>query len=610
MKSIKKPKRIKLPNKLSIKIPLAYFIVIIVTVAFSSAVLNKINSDSAQKKVSEASFKTITSIKTNVDLMIENVDNYSKMMLSDSNLQSLLKEGNVYSNLQTQAKVSKYIYNLIMAEPVIDSVYIFDNNGSSGNCFYVGQQAPPTLVKSSIKDASWYTEAIKNNGKYILRINGGGIFSNSRGNYVSFIRLIRDVNTASNLGMMIINIPESAFVQSYEEVVEENSLQVVILDEQNNIIAPNISDKTSDNKSMDFFKNVLSKNIDNMQQKLSHDSIDYMKISDNSQKYIISYLTDENTGWKYISIIPHNAIKTENNSMFFLTVLFILINGVIFFVSSFLISKSTITPIHQLLHSMKKVNEGNFCEITIKPNNDEFQQLFDGYNAMIRQINQLLERVIEEQKTIRKAELYTLQAQIKPHFLYNILDSIASLAISGETEQVCNLVESLGNYYRISVSKGKEVITVGEEIEMVRNYLNIQKIRYQDLFEVEYHVDESCLEYPILKLVLQPLVENSLYHGIRQKGTPGIIIITVREVENKICLSVEDDGVGMTKEQIDMIMTDGTNDQGKSFGLRGTIKRLQIFYGDENCIKIESEPNKGTKITLMIPRGSINCGES
>lgn len=605
MKSIQEMFRGRLTNKLAVKIPLAYFIVIIVTVAFSSILLNRINSDSAQRKVSEASIKTITSIKTNVDFMIGNVDNISKMMLSDSNLQSLLRQGDVYSNLQMQAKVSSYFYNLIQAESVIDSVYIFDNRGSADNFFYVGKQGVPSFIKENIKDAPWYKEAVARNGKYILRLNGGGVFLNNKENYVSFIRVIRDVNTTENLGMMVINIPESAFVQSYEKVVEKNSLQVVILDENNEIIVPNVSDKTSDNQSMEFFQKVLSQNSNNIRQKLSQNESDYINITSDFQKYMISYLSDEESNWKYISIIPHDAANTENNTLFFFTVLFLLINGVIFFVSSFMISKSTITPIHQLLHSMKKVNQGDFCEIKIKPNSDEFQQLFDGYNNMIRQINQLLEKIIQEQKTIRKAELNTLQAQIKPHFLYNTLDSIASLALSGETDQVCDLVESLGNYYRISVSKGKDVITIGEEIDMVRNYLNIQKVRYQDLFEVEYHIEESCLKYPILKLVLQPLVENSLYHGIRQKGKPGTIIITAQEQGDRIYLSVEDDGVGMSKEQIDMILNEEISAQSKSFGLRGTLERLRIFYGDENCFKIESEPEKGTKVSLMIPRGEI-----
>lgn len=588
----------KLPNKLSIKIPLAYFIIMLLTVTLSSTALNKISSESAQKRVNQATVKTITSIKTNVDFMIEDIDNYSKMMLSDNNLQNLLRQGNIYSNLQVQSKVSYYFYNLMQAEPVIDSVNIFDN---SGNCFSVGKQISPTFNKKDIKDASWYREAIEKKGKYILRLNGSGAFSSSKGNFVSFIRQLRDVNTMNSLGIMVINIPESAFLQAYSNVVNDNSMQVVILDENNRTIVPN----TTDIPSIRSFKQILSDNGHGIQQKISQGGSGYMALDMNSQKYIISYLSDEGQNWKYISLMPYGAAGTENRSFVLLAFLLLLINGVVFFVSSVFISKNTITPIHQLLQSMKNANEGRFIEVKVQPQNYEFGQLFNGYNAMIRQINKLLDKIIEEQKTIRKAELNTLQAQIKPHFLYNTLDSISSLALSGESEKVCGLVESLGNYYRISVSKGRDIISIGEEIEMVRNYLSIQKVRYQDLFEAEYEIEDSCLQYPILKLVLQPLVENALYHGIRKKGTSGVIKIAVRDSGETVCVSVADNGIGMSREEIGRILNQEKSSRSKSFGLWGTMERIRIFYGSQDCVQLESKPGKGTRITIIIPKGEV-----
>ncbi|MVB11664.1 Histidine kinase [Caprobacter fermentans] len=586
----------KLPNKLSIKIPLAYFFILILTVTLSSTALNKLSSESAQKRVNQATVKTITSIKTNVDFMIEDIDNYSKMMLSDNNLQNLLRQGNIYSNLQVQSKVSYYFYNLMQAEPIIDSVNIFDN---SGNCFSIGKQISPAFNKKDIKDASWYRETIEKKGKYILRLNGSGAFSSQNGNFVSFIRQLRDVNTMSSLGIMVINIPESAFLQAYSNVVNDNSMQVVILDENNKTIVPS----TADIPSILSFKHILLNNGHGIQQKISQGGSGCMVLDLDSQKYIISYLSDEEQGWKYISLMPYGTAGMENKSFVLLAFLLLLINGVVFFVSSVFISENTITPIRQLLQSMKNVNEGRFIEVKVQPQNYEFGQLFNGYNAMIRQIHKLLDKIIEEQKTIRKAELNTLQAQIKPHFLYNTLDSISSLALSGESEKVCGLVESLGNYYRISVSKGRDIISIGEEIEMVRNYLSIQKVRYQDLFEAEYEIEDSCLKYPILKLVLQPLVENALYHGIRRKGTSGIIKIAVRDSGETVCLCVADNGIGMSREEIGRILNQEKSSRSKSFGLWGTMERIRIFYGSQDCVQLESEPGKGTRITIIIPKG-------
>ena len=588
----------RIPNKLTLKIPFVYFVIILLTVVLSSTFLGKISFDLAQKKVSQATIKTITSIRTNVDSMIGNIDTYSKIMLANNDLQNLLEQGNIYSNLQEQAKVSNYFYSLLQAEPAIDSVYIFDN---SDNFFSIRRQFSPSFSKNKVCEAPWYRDVVQKNGAYLLSLNGGGAFSSTaKGNFISFIRLIRDVNHGNTLGVMVINISESAILQSYSSVVNDNSLQITILDEQDRTIVPT----STENASMKALKQIFANDSGDIRQKISQKGSGYITLGFNNQKYTVSYLSQGENDWKYISIMPYSDMeKTENMSFVILTSLLLVVNGIIFFVSSFIISKNIITPIHQLLQSMKNVTEGRFVEVKVHPKNYEFEQLFLGYNTMIRQINELLNKILEEQKTIRKAELNTLQAQIKPHFLYNTLDSIASLALSGESEKVCNLVEALGNYYRVSVSKGKEVIKIGEEIDMIRNYLNIQKVRYRDLFEVRYNVDDSCLCYPILKLVLQPLVENALYHGIREKGTPGVITVSVSNLGDSVSLSVSDDGVGMSQETINRILRQEKSNHGDGFGLWGTMERIRIFYGRDDCFHLESEPGKGTTITLTIPKG-------
>lgn len=586
------------PRKLAVKIPFAYFLVILFTVGFSYLVLNQMAANSAQKKINEASLQTITSIQTNVDLMIENVNNYSKMIFSDQNLQNLLRQGDVYSNLQTQSRVSSHLYNLIQAIPIIDSVNIFDN---SGHRFSVGTDEMPTFIEANIEDAPWYEEVVENKGKYILRLNGSGTFSTEAidGNFVSFIRLIRDIDNTSRLGILVINIKDDAFVQAYSSLLNQNSLGIAILDENNKII---VSDSTED-QTDSVFKELLEVNRDRLEQQFEQGDSGVLTLSFNSHKYTASFLSGGDYQWKFVSITPHNTVESRNKSMVLLALLLLVINGTIFFVSSFIISRSIINPIHKLMRFMNKARSGNFMKVNVEQNSYEFEQLYNGYNQMIEQIDQLLKRVIEEQKTIRKAELNTLQSQIKPHFLYNTLDSINSLALSGLNSQVCEMIEALGSYYRMSVSKGRDVITVGQEMEMVRNYLKIQSVRYEDVFEVEFDMDEACSQSPVPKLVLQPLVENSIYHGIRPKGTRGTIRISARNTGNTVTISIADDGVGMSQEDIAQILSTERSGQGKSFGLWGTMERLRIFCGDKDCIRIESEPGKGTIITIVIPNG-------
>ncbi|WP_419890646.1 cache domain-containing sensor histidine kinase [Paenibacillus xylanexedens] len=624
------------PKTLAFKIPFAYFVIILLTVAFSALVLNRISENDAQRKINEASLQTITSIETNVNLMIENVNNYSKMIFSDPNLQNLLRQGNVYSNLQTQSKVSAYLTNLMQAVPIIDSVYIYDN---SGHRFSVGTQEWPTFMEASVKEAPWYEQALKHNGRYLLRLNGGNNDSgvstpveNDGQEVVSFIRLIRDLDDTSPLGFLVMNIKGKSIAQAYANLSAPDSFQVAILDEHQRVIATNATDgkkavPTVSDSSMsaasgqEGMHEILEANQAKLKQTFQEQSSGFITLQSGGQEYAVTYRSAGDDQWKFISMSPYRAPDTRNKSMVLLALILLAVNGTVFFVSSFIISRSVIKPIHKLLRSMQKAPSGNFRKVTVELNSYEFAQLYGGYNQMIEQIDQMLKRIIQEQQTIRRAELNTLQAQIKPHFLYNTLDSITSLAMSGMNDKVCELLEALGSYYRLSVSKGRELITLHEEVEIVRNYLTIQQVRYLGVFEVHYDIAPDCERVMIPKLVLQPLVENSLYHGIRPKGSPGTIRIQARRSKEGVLLTITDDGVGMSEEEVQQVQRTEMNmfnrsnssntsnptynsKHNPSFGLWGTMERLRIFYDREDGLQLQSEVGKGTTIIITIPKGA------
>ncbi|WFR63554.1 sensor histidine kinase [Paenibacillus amylolyticus] len=643
------------PKTLAFKIPFAYFVIILLTVAFSALVLNRISENDARRKINEASLQTITSIETNVNLMIENVNNYSKMIFSDPNLQNLLRQGNVYSNLQTQSKLSAYLTNLMQAVPIIDSVYIYDN---SGHRFSVGTQEWPAFMEASVKEAPWYEQALEHNGRYLLRLNGGnndsGVSATGEKDgqeVVSFIRLIRDLDDTSPLGFLVMNIKGKSIAQAYANLSAPDSFQVAILDEHQRVIATNAATNVKkavpsvSNASMSAasgqggMHEMLKANQAKLKQAFQEHPSGFITLHAHSQEYAVTYRSAGDDQWKFISMSPYRATDTRNKSMVLLALILLAVNGTVFFVSSFIISRSVIKPIHKLLRSMQKAPTGNFRKVTVELNSYEFAQLYGGYNQMIEQIDQMLKRIIQEQQTIRRAELNTLQAQIKPHFLYNTLDSITSLALSGMNDKVCELLEALGSYYRLSVSKGRELVTLHEEVEIVRNYLTIQQVRYPGVFEVQYDIDSDCERVMIPKLVLQPLVENSLYHGIRPKGSPGTIRIQAHRSKEGVLLTITDDGVGMSEVEVQQIQRkemnspnrfDSTNSinstnlsnpsslselsnssnpthhskHNPSFGLWGTMERLRIFYEGEDGLKLESEVGKGTTIIITIPKGA------
>jgi two-component system sensor histidine kinase YesM len=226
---------------------------------------------------------------------------------------------------------------------------------------------------------------------------------------------------------------------------------------------------------------------------------------------------------------------------------------------------------------------------------------------MIGKIRDLVEAKTREQENLKKAELRTLQAQINPHFLYNTLDTIIWMAEARRTDQVIEIVRALSSFFRLSLSKGKDWITIAEEVERTRSYLTIQKMRYRDILDYAIEADAQALDNTILKLILQPLVENALYHGIKSKRQGGKITVRIRQPkEDEVLLEVEDDGIGMTADKLAKLQAVLVNDGGEvrqesGFGIENVHKRVKLYYGQPYGLSIWSELNAGTRVTVLLP---------
>ncbi|MBE2222372.1 MAG: sensor histidine kinase [Anaerolineae bacterium] len=296
----------------------------------------------------------------------------------------------------------------------------------------------------------------------------------------------------------------------------------------------------------------------------------------------------------------------------------ILLPAVIAFsvLAAWIISASIYIPIKKL-HDVTTTITGADLEVFVTNNNvDEITELGLSFNIMIGKIRELLNAKIKEHDNLQKAELKALQAQINPHFLYNTLDTIVWLAEANKSNQVIEMACALSSFFRIALSKGRDWITLRQEIEHVRSYLTIQKMRYQDILDYEIEVEESLLNSTILKLTLQPLVENALYHGIKTKKNGGKIFVHVNCLdENQILLDVEDNGVGFTPYKLTKIQTMLTEDSeeismdGDGFGLGNVNKRIKLYYGKEYGLSIASKYRVGTRVTLAIPKQESQMGQ-
>jgi two-component system sensor histidine kinase YesM len=312
-----------------------------------------------------------------------------------------------------------------------------------------------------------------------------------------------------------------------------------------------------------------------------------------------------------------DELNTEIQKSFdewFNTCLLGLVAVVIFSVLAiWMISGSISKPIRKICQTTSDIANGNF-DIKLEDNNrNELDILAKSINLMSVKVKDLLNKSVKEQENIKKSELKVLQAQINPHFLYNTLDTIVWTAEAKNTEQVIDIVKALSGFFRIALSDGKEWISAKEEIEHVNNYLRIQKIRYRDILRYRIDTDENILKCSMLKLTLQPLVENALYHGIKSKRYGGLIQVNgYKKNEKEIVFEVKDNGIGMKKDRLDFLQSEiksaniyeapeNSNGRESGFGLKNIQKRIVLYYGEGYGMEIESEYNVGTKIILTIP---------
>lgn len=319
--------------------------------------------------------------------------------------------------------------------------------------------------------------------------------------------------------------------------------------------------------------------------------------------------TLKGTRWRIATFINIDILSKTRTQMNWILV-GVFSASVLFSVGfALLLSYRISSPLNKLKEHMAKIESGDLMTEIQVSGQKEIVVLSSAFNHMIEEIRGLMDRLLTEQKEKRKSEFFALQMQINPHFLYNTLDSIIWLAESGRNEEVIEMVVALSKFFRISISRGKNVIPVMDELEHAKNYLNIQKIRYNKQFDYHFDIDPQVHDYTVVKLILQPIIENAIYHGI-STDEQGYITISSFIEENSLYFTVKNNGYGITEEKIAELMH-RVRQEGKaeSVGLRNVYQRLKIYYGDEADLKIESEMDEYTMIVIRIPLRKVSENE-
>lgn len=318
---------------------------------------------------------------------------------------------------------------------------------------------------------------------------------------------------------------------------------------------------------------------------------------------IYSLTSVAGSDWRVVGVSYMDDLVNQSvREMIQLLLLLAIITLITALFTSWLLSQLLDRPLRRLASAMEHF-EASADHFTYHPvgGTREVQELSCSFGHMVMRIQQLMNTVREEEVNLRKTELKALQAQINPHFLYNTLDSIAWMCEQGRNADAVNMVHALAKLFRISISKGHELIPIAKEIEHAESYLQIQKYRYKNRFTYHFHVDSSCLEYLCNKITIQPFLENAINHGLDLMVDEGRIDVSVFQEGDDILFHVEDNGVGMSQEQIDAIMAQGPKEHG-GIGIRNVNDRLQIYFGKEYGVKISSQLDMGTCVEVRMPK--------
>jgi two-component system sensor histidine kinase YesM len=526
--------------------------------------------------------------------LTNNSENYVRILSMDYRLQDQLElmESNDLDSVgivEVEKTLSRVISNIALPVTNIAAASIISTKRKFFEIGYVDNSSIYTVFSHDLLHSIAQNKTPSWTGLFRIKYT-----TNGYENVFAIAKPIIGFDTGHILGTAILYLREKDVASIYLDNIVNQNDKFFILDAQKNIIS------TQD-------KNELYTKFDE-ERYLGKYSVEEVNRTGSlirnieGRQALVSVQDFKKLNWKIISVIPLDEITNENKGMTKLIVVFGIICLIGAFIASYLISYTISKPILKLVAIMKEIKSGNLklrAEFNTK---GEIGMLGDGFNALMDKINGLLEEIYNEQKAKRENEFKLLQSQIKPHFLYNTIETIISFIKLGLKENAMMTAKYLAGFYRISLSKGNDIITIKDEMNLIDNYLSIQKLRYVEYLDYRLEFDEEILKYQIPKLTLQPLVENSIYHGLKQKEDKGMLVIKGYFEQNAIKIEVFDDGVGMSEEQIARVLDRLVNERKSTdFGIHSVDSRLKLLYGDEYGLNIESRIAEYTKVTVRLP---------
>ena len=527
--------------------------------------------------------RKVSALHGNLALVFENVTQLSTYLYFDDIVQDSLRQINSANiDLNYQKNITKSLFNMILSGDYVSGVYIFDQYN---NC-YSSYKRTPRKVNKYIQGADWYKKMQSAGGNgFFYKGSDGTIEYYENNNYLCYVRQILDKKDYKPLATLLITFDNTVLQGYFNQVSEDSKNQFYIIDSKGNYVIKPQEEKR------DFKK--YTKVAENINE-------GYKEVKNNGEECIVACQDMGIQDWKLVGVFSMDDITSL--APYYSTIIAIImgINIIFVFLCSTLLTYLIFKPLRKIENHMQIVENGEFITMPVDDYDNEITNLRKVFNHMILSVKALMKRVKDEERIIAKGKLDIIYAQINPHFLYNTLDAISALALMEENEKCFQMIQALGNFYKNSLNSGLDYISVEDEIGCIESYITILNTRYENQIAISYDIEDAVKHEKVLKLLLQPLVENAVHHGLNGEG--GNIEIKVFEQEDEIIFIVSDDGVGMSDEKIEDILAGRTVTGKSGFGLYSLIQRIRLTYGIENPVIIQSEVGVGTEIIVTIKK--------
>lgn len=568
-----------------ISLPITYVSYLTSRSVFNTELINA--TDSAGQMTSNAS--------DTIDRYIADLKRYTALPLYNTNVQFYLEQQG--TDWEKNASLNMFLSYLNHTKEEIVAVYLVDRFDS---VFYdkdagINELFPSERIMNwkKLSEAGGVAPVVE--GRHSIRVN-----SNKQREVFSVVRTINSVSTLNKIGIIVFDVDINLFKGIIDPVNAVTQGNTLIVDNKGALIY----DGNGEGERSHGNIQLLLQQVDQPQG--------HFQMELDGELQLVVYTSSPQTDWTTLVAIPLSRILSpvQNNrdTLIFTTLIIIAFALFVATVISYALTK----PLKSMVRMMKQVQHGNL-DVWIHPKyNDEIGMLGSHFNRMIIRVKDLLHEVSVTEKRKQKADMRALQNQINPHFIYNTLESIRMLAESNDDPRVAKLTYLLGLQMRYSIVRSEETVTIRHELDHVRNYFDLLQIRFPDKFRLDIEVPEVFLQYPVIKLVFQPIVENAVFHGLDQKNGPGTLKISAWEENGIAVFCVEDDGIGMdegTLHSLNNSLMEGATGERFGIGLRNVNERIRLHYGKTFGLRVQSELHIGTRVILSIGNPFNNISE-